>query len=196
MVTDSNGETIWAWESNAYGIGKPNGAFELNHRFIGQYYDTETGLHFSRNRIYDPFLGRFLSTDPDVPPADTNTYVYARNNPLTFYDVDGRASSGVPRKIPGTQITVRIDPSHIAGQTHAHVMQKGKPEIVIKQDGSGSHGSDPGKLPKHKKLLEFLRKKGFKVSTLFFLPDYSEVMENYCALNPHDGQCLTQDTDC
>ncbi|MBD8481359.1 RHS repeat-associated core domain-containing protein [Pseudomonas coleopterorum] len=196
MVTDSNGETIWAWESNAYGIGKPNGAFELNHRFIGQYYDTETGLHFSRNRIYDPFLGRFLSTDPDVPPADTNTYVYARNNPLTFYDVDGRASSGVPRKIPGTQITVRIDPSHIPGQTHAHVMQKGKPEIVIKQDGSGSHGSDPGKLPKHKKLLEFLRKKGFKVSTLFFLPDYSEVMENYCVLNPHDGQCLTQDTDC
>ncbi|MDH0893365.1 RHS repeat-associated core domain-containing protein [Pseudomonas sp. GD03985] len=37
---------------------------EQNIRFLGQYYDQETGLHYNRFRYYDPDCGRFVSQDP------------------------------------------------------------------------------------------------------------------------------------
>jgi RHS repeat-associated protein len=33
-------------------------------RFQGQYYNSETGLHYNRFRYYDPDCGRFVSQDP------------------------------------------------------------------------------------------------------------------------------------
>ena len=33
------------------------------HRFQGQIYDVETGLHYNRFRYYDPDTGRFISHD-------------------------------------------------------------------------------------------------------------------------------------
>lgn len=33
-------------------------------RFQGQYYDTESGLHYNRHRYYQPESGRFLTPDP------------------------------------------------------------------------------------------------------------------------------------
>ena len=45
-------------------------------------------------RIYDPFLGRFLSPDPLIQdPASTqnfNRYAYCLNNPLKYTDEDGK----------------------------------------------------------------------------------------------------------
>ena len=35
------------------------------HRFQGQIYDSETGLHYNRFRYYDPDAGRFISHDPE-----------------------------------------------------------------------------------------------------------------------------------
>ena len=58
-------------------------------RFPGQYYDAETGLHYNRNRYYDPTTGRYISADPIGQLGGINLYRYAANNPLPFIDPDG-----------------------------------------------------------------------------------------------------------
>ena len=53
-------------------------------RYCGEYYDSETGLIYLRNRYYDSTLGRFISEDP--ARDGTNWYVYCENNPVGFVD--------------------------------------------------------------------------------------------------------------
>ena len=55
-------------------------------RFLGQYADAETGLHYNRYRYYDPALGRYISPDPAGPQGGLNAFAYARNNPFDYGD--------------------------------------------------------------------------------------------------------------
>ncbi len=61
--------------------------------FTGQEGDDELGLVNMRGRIYDPGVGRFLTTDPLVArPGFTqswNPYSYVWNSPLSFTDPSG-----------------------------------------------------------------------------------------------------------
>lgn len=55
-------------------------------RFSGQYYDSETGLHYNRFRYYDPGVGRYVSADPLGQHADANLYAYVGNSPTNAID--------------------------------------------------------------------------------------------------------------
>ncbi len=57
-------------------------------RFQGQYYDTETGLHYNRFRYYDPDVGRFVTQDPIGLDGGDNLYQYAPN-PAGWIDPHG-----------------------------------------------------------------------------------------------------------
>ena len=65
-------------------------------RFTGKERDAETGLDYFGARYMSAAQGRF--TSPDEPLADQNfsypqswnLYAYGRNNPLRFFDLDGR----------------------------------------------------------------------------------------------------------
>ena len=59
-------------------------------RYCGEYYDAETGSIYLRARYYDTSTGRFLSEDPIKDGV--NWYVYAGNNPITFWDPLGLAA--------------------------------------------------------------------------------------------------------
>ncbi|MGQ3853880.1 RHS repeat-associated core domain-containing protein, partial [Pseudomonas capsici] len=48
-------------------------------RFQGQYFDTETGLHYNRHRYYNPGTGRFLTPDPIKLAGGLNNYRYVPN---------------------------------------------------------------------------------------------------------------------
>ena len=62
--------------------------------FNGQQQD-ETGLYYLRARYYDPKVGRFISSDPEIghddDPATLHRYTYASNDPVNRVDPTGRA---------------------------------------------------------------------------------------------------------
>ena len=73
-------------------FGNVNGAVNdlgNNFRFAGQYYDSETGLHYNYHRYYDPNTGRYLTPDPIGLAGGINLFIYAGNNPINSIDPFG-----------------------------------------------------------------------------------------------------------
>ena len=90
-----NGAITWQARSDSYGQTTINDKSTLtsNLRLPGQYYDSETGLHYSWFRYYDPNLGRYLRNDPTGLYGGLNAYAYGLNNPLTYIDNNGQLAN-------------------------------------------------------------------------------------------------------
>jgi len=58
--------------------------------FAGQYFDSETGLHYNYFRYYDPQTGRYTQSDPLGLYDGANTYGYVQQNPLRYGDLTGQ----------------------------------------------------------------------------------------------------------
>jgi RHS repeat-associated protein len=61
------------------------------YRFAGKERDEETGLSYFGARYYAPWLGRWVSCDPEIwdAPAES-AYMAFANSPVTMSDPDGR----------------------------------------------------------------------------------------------------------
>lgn len=94
-TTTNQHQSIWKWEGLPFGETAANanpsnvGVMTFNHRFPGQYYDQETGLHQNWHRDYEPRLGRYVQSDPIGLAAGTNTYVYVNSVPILETDRTG-----------------------------------------------------------------------------------------------------------
>jgi len=88
--TNSAGTQVWAWDSDAFGIGTPTGSVTVNLRFPGQYFDAESDLHYNWNRYYNPETGRYVASDPIGLGGGLNTYLYASASPAMYIDPDGQ----------------------------------------------------------------------------------------------------------
>jgi RHS repeat-associated protein len=85
-----------------------------NKGYTGHEMDDEVGLINMNARIYDPYLGRFLSADPVLPDAGDmqafNRYSYVTNNPLKYTDPTGHKKKehvdGGDGQKPLEQVTV------------------------------------------------------------------------------------------
>ncbi len=91
-ATNENGELVWQASYAPFGaaaIQNQQSNFTLNIRLPGQYLDEETGLHYNRQRYYDPAQGAYLTPDPLGHPDGPNAYAYVANNPLGWIDPDG-----------------------------------------------------------------------------------------------------------
>jgi RHS repeat-associated protein len=60
-------------------------------RFQGQFFDTETSLHYNRFRYYDSDVGMFVSRDPIGLNGGLNTFQYGLN-PIGWIDPFGLIS--------------------------------------------------------------------------------------------------------
>ena len=97
--TDDLQTTVWQWESNAFGSTNPQiETTEVNLRFLGQYQDEETDLHYNWNRYYDAGIGWYVTSDPIGLAGGLNTYGYVGANPLIYYDDEGLSRRGGGRK--------------------------------------------------------------------------------------------------
>jgi RHS repeat-associated protein len=68
------------------------GSDVVSNKFTGKEYDEESNLYYYGARYYDPAIGRFVSADPVVPSADSqsfNRYSYVNNNPIVYVDPTG-----------------------------------------------------------------------------------------------------------
>ncbi|MFS8071395.1 MAG: RHS repeat-associated core domain-containing protein, partial [Byssovorax sp.] len=72
--------------------------------FTGHEDDEELGLVNMKGRVYDPKVGRFLTTDPIVSHPgfgqSWNPYSYVLNNPLAFTDPSGFSDTAPEWLIP------------------------------------------------------------------------------------------------
>ncbi|SEB19056.1 RHS repeat-associated core domain-containing protein, partial [Marinobacterium iners] len=88
VVSDNQGTVVWRADYDAFGQASiaPGSILTFNLRFPGQYFDSETGLHYNYYRDYDPSTGRYLQSDPIGLRGGLNTYVYVNSNPVMYID--------------------------------------------------------------------------------------------------------------
>ncbi|MET8979204.1 putative T7SS-secreted protein [Streptomyces sp. NPDC004539] len=98
-LVDEQGEIAWRTRSTLWGstAWTSNSTTYTPLRFPGQYYDSETGLHYNFFRHYDPEAARYLTSDPLglAPAYNPSTYVH---NPHNWCDSLGLAPE-YPRKV-------------------------------------------------------------------------------------------------
>jgi RHS repeat-associated protein len=87
-LTAVNGAVGWSAKYSSFGEADVDASSSItnNLRFAGQYYDTESGLHYNYNRFYDPTTGRYMSIDPIGFNGGINMYSYANINPINLID--------------------------------------------------------------------------------------------------------------
>lgn len=108
---------------------------EIRKKFTGYEKDEETGLDYAQARYFNSGLGRFSSPDDFLndthasDPQSWNLYVYVRNNPLAFFDPDG--------KIKRDPITGQI----IYDKTAENVSRTYVSEDVVYSRSSGEKGT-------------------------------------------------------
>ncbi|MCG8673138.1 MAG: DUF6531 domain-containing protein [Pseudomonadales bacterium] len=90
VLTNDAGTPVWEGHADPFGETEITIAdVEFNQRFPGQYYDSESGIHYNYYRDYDPSLGRYIQSDPIGLAGGSNTFAYANQNPVAYTDEQG-----------------------------------------------------------------------------------------------------------
>ncbi|ARN73931.1 RHS repeat domain-containing protein [Oceanicoccus sagamiensis] len=65
VVTDENQTVVWQANKKPFGeTEEVVSGIDQQARFLGQYFDEESGLAYNYYRDYDPSLGRYIQSDP------------------------------------------------------------------------------------------------------------------------------------
>ena len=87
QLVKPDGTVVWKAAYLPYGEAQiQHGTVTNNLRFPGQYFDSETGLHYNWHRFYDPSTGGYISADPIGLRGGMNLYTYVGGNPVNWFD--------------------------------------------------------------------------------------------------------------
>ena len=98
LVTDVNGEAYELFLYNAWGeslhhwTSNSSNSWSSPYRFNSKELDPETGMHYYGARYHHPKLSVWMSVDP-LASQNLNHYQFTGNNPLMYFDPDGRDTS-------------------------------------------------------------------------------------------------------
>ncbi|MBD1569479.1 RHS repeat-associated core domain-containing protein, partial [Aliivibrio sp. S10_S31] len=108
LEVDGDGKVISMEEYYPYGgtaILTARNQAEVNYktvRYSGKERDA-TGLYYYGYRYYQPWVGRWLSSDPAGTIDGLNLYRMVRNNPVIFADLDGLRPDS-RNQLPGSHL--------------------------------------------------------------------------------------------
>ncbi|TCT27931.1 insecticidal toxin complex protein TccC [Providencia alcalifaciens] len=167
LEVDGNGNIISIEEYYPYGgssVWSARSQIEANYktvRYSGKERDA-TGLYYYGYRYYQPWVGRWLSSDPAGTVDGMNLFRMVRNNPILLHDPDGKA----PNKKQNARNTIPSEPSSSA-RTLIDAVNKIPEEIP--QHVSPEDVKRTGRIPFFKKF--FLQKKRDTDKALSVAPD-------------------------
>ena len=128
-LTDSDNNIVWQAHYSVFGkatltVNKVDNPI----RFQGQYYDSESGLHYNHFRYYDPQTGRFISQDPIGLLGGINHYQYAPNH-INWIDPLGLCAKENEHKY------VLIGEGQAAVELYAQLMRDKYPSMEFRTIG-------------------------------------------------------------
>ena len=89
LATDGVGTQVWETTYLPFGGVHTSSAGNMDLRFPGQWFQSESGLHQNWMRDYDPTTGRYIQADPLGLVDGASVYGYALGNPGRYSDFKG-----------------------------------------------------------------------------------------------------------
>ena len=89
FATDSTGAKVWEVSYLPFGGVHVSTGANIDLRFPGQWFQSESGLHQNWMRDYDPTTGRYMQADPLGLVDGASVYGYAGQNPGRYTDPTG-----------------------------------------------------------------------------------------------------------
>ncbi len=138
MVLNSTGAVDSYNDYYPYGEQMPSrnsaGSADGRYKYTSKERDTETGLDYFGARYYDSWNCRFMSVDPHAQSYPSmSSFGYAGDNPLGYYDPDGRDSVFFQDKSQRPADNGTKGSSYSA---NVYVIQNGKLTAVYANGGS------------------------------------------------------------
>jgi RHS repeat-associated protein len=164
-MTNAAKATVWdaVWQPWG-GVHSITGAATLTARFPGQWFQTETGLHYNWHRSYDPTLGRYTQPDPLGFVDGPSVYGYVNARPLTSVDFDGRIENKSGKMIEcSKRCRIRINSTRVnptaPWKRHVNWECRGK-SGAFGESGEKSHGQTCADAPQE--VIDCAQANGFQ----------------------------------
>ncbi len=119
-IIDSNKDIIVEYRYDAWGniisiedISLNDLVSSINsYTYRGYRYDSEIQMYYLNSRFYNPFIGRFISSDGLLGEQGNvlghNMYAYCQNNPVMYSDISGYAPEWANKMLIGAGIVAAI----------------------------------------------------------------------------------------
>jgi len=86
-MVDADQTVVWEGSQEPFGNTTVTASIIGNNfRFPGQYFDSESGLHYNYFRYYESKTGRYLTPDPIGLTGGINLWIYVTSNPINEVD--------------------------------------------------------------------------------------------------------------